>query len=93
VTSIYVGNLSHVATMNEVRHAFFRFGKVLNVGIVKDDETGDSRGFAFVEMADDKEAATAIRQLSHCQFRGQSLTVHRTTSNGARLRQRSGQGW
>jgi len=76
MTSIYVGNLSHIATVNDVRHAFVRYGKVVNVSIVKDDETGDARGFAFVEMADGKEAATAISQLNHCQFRGQSMIVH-----------------
>jgi RNA recognition motif-containing protein len=84
MTSIFVGNLSYRATANDVRHAFLRFGRVLNVTIVKDDETGDSRGFAFVDMAVDKEAATAIRQLSHCQFRGQPITVHKSTFNGGR---------
>lgn len=82
--SIYVGNLSQLATVNDVRHAFARFGKVLQVTIVKDDETGDPRGFAFVDMAVDKEAAAAIRQLSHCQFHGQSLTVHKSTFHGGR---------
>ena len=80
--SIYVGNLSHLATANDVRHAFAYFGKVSHVTIVMDDETGDPRGFAFVDMAVDKEAATAIRQLSHCQFHGQSLTVHQSTFHG-----------
>jgi RNA recognition motif-containing protein len=57
MTSIYVGNLSHRAIANDVRHAFVRFDSVLNVSIVKDDETGDALGFAFVDMAVDKEAA------------------------------------
>ena len=50
MTNIYVGNLSYNATEDEVRNAFEQFGAVANVQIIKDRETGRSRGFAFVEM-------------------------------------------
>jgi RNA recognition motif-containing protein len=76
-----VGNLSCSATASDLRHAFVRYGKVLNVSLVKDSETDDSGGSALVEMADDKRAATAIRQLNHCQFRGQSITVRQAPPN------------
>jgi cold-inducible RNA-binding protein len=93
MTSIYVGNLSYSATASDVRHAFVRYGKVSKVSIVTDDETGDSRGFAFVEMPDDKQAATAIRRLNHCQFRGQSITVHQAPPNADRAGEGRGRGW
>ena len=81
MASIYLGNLSHRATAGDVRHAFVVYGKVLNVDIVRDDETGDPRGFALVEMADDMEAAAAIKGLNRYQFLGALITVHRARSN------------
>jgi cold-inducible RNA-binding protein len=76
MTSIYVGNLSHTATEDEVREAFAQYGKVSTVSIVKDRETGRPRGFAFVEMADGKEAATAIQELNLREISGRSITVN-----------------
>ena len=76
MTSIYVGNLSHTATEDEVREAFSQYGKVSTVSIVKDRETGRPRGFAFVEMADGKEAATAIQELNLREISGRSITVN-----------------
>ena len=75
MTSIYVGNLSHTATEDEVREAFSQYGKVSTVSIVKDRETGRPRGFAFVEMTDGKEAATAIQELNLREISGRSITV------------------
>jgi RNA recognition motif-containing protein len=76
MTSIYVGNLSHTATEDEVREAFSQYGKVSTVSIVKDRETGRPRGFAFVEMVDGKEAATAIQELNLREISGRSITVN-----------------
>jgi RNA recognition motif-containing protein len=76
MTSIYVGNLSHTATEDDVREAFAQYGKVSTVSIVKDRETGRPRGFAFVEMADGKEAATAIQELNLREISGRSITVN-----------------
>jgi RNA recognition motif-containing protein len=76
MTSIYVGNLSHTATEDEVREAFSQYGKVSTVSIVKDRETGRPRGFAFVEMTDGKEAATAIQELNLREISGRSITVN-----------------
>ena len=58
MTSIYVGNLSHTATEDDLRQAFGQYGNVSTVNIVKDRETGRPRGFAFVEMPNGNEAAT-----------------------------------
>ena len=76
MTSIYVGNLSHTATEDDLMQAFSRHGTVTKVSIVKDRETGRPRGFAFVEMADGKEAATAIQEMNLAEIGGRSITVN-----------------
>jgi RNA recognition motif-containing protein len=82
VTNIYVGNLSFDASEDEVRAAFEPFGTVSSVSIIKDRETGRSRGFAFVEMPDGAEAQAAIENLNLKEINGRSITV-----NEARPRQ------
>ena len=74
--SIYVGNLSHSATEDDLQQAFAQYGTVSAVTIVKDRETGRSRGFAFVEMTDNNEAASAIKELNLREISGRSITVN-----------------
>ncbi len=74
--SIYVGNLAHSATEDELQQAFAQYGTVSTVRIVKDRETGHSRGFAFVEMPDNNEAANAIKELNLREISGRSITVN-----------------
>lgn len=74
--SIYVGNLAHSATEDDLQQAFAQYGTVSAVKIVKDRETGRSRGFAFVEMADSTEAASAIKELNLREIGGRSITVN-----------------
>ena len=76
MTSIYVGNLSHGATEDDLIQAFGRFGTVAKVNIVKDRETGRPRGFAFVDMTDGREAASAIKELNLTEIDGRSITVN-----------------
>ena len=75
MTSIYVGNLSSNATEDELQEAFSQYGKVSSVSIVTDRETGRPRGFAFIEMPDGKEAATAIKEMNLREIAGRSITV------------------
>jgi cold-inducible RNA-binding protein len=75
MTSIYVGNLARTATEDDLRQAFGQYGAVSTVNIIKDRETGQPRGFAFVEMADNKEAASAIQELNLREISGRSITV------------------
>lgn len=82
MTNIYVGNLSFNATEDEIRAAFEPFGTVSSVSVIKDRETGRSRGFAFVEMPDGAEAQAAIENLNLKEIAGRSITV-----NEARPRQ------
>jgi RNA recognition motif-containing protein len=87
MTSIYVGNLSHNATEDDLRQAFGQHGTVTTVSIVKDRETGRPRGFAFVEMPDGQQAAAAIQQLNLAQIDGRSVTVNEArpkTNDGPR---------
>ena len=76
MTSIYVGNLAHSATEDDLRQAFSEYGSVTAVNIIKDRETGRPRGFAFIEMADGNEAATAIKELNLREISGRSITVN-----------------
>jgi RNA recognition motif-containing protein len=75
MTSIYVGNLAHSATEDELRQAFSQHGEVSSVNIVKDRQTGRPRGFAFVEMPNGSEAADAIQHLNLQEIGGRSITV------------------
>jgi len=76
MTSIYVGNLAHSATEEDLRQVFSQHGEVSTVSIVKDRETGRPRGFAFVEMPNGGEAANAIQQLNLHEIGGRSITVN-----------------
>jgi cold-inducible RNA-binding protein len=92
MTSIYVGNLSHSATEDDVRNAFAAFGAVSNVTIIKDRETGRPRGFAFVEMSDNGEAATAIQELNLKEISGRAVTVNEARPKTDRPARRGGGG-
>ncbi len=85
--NIYVGNLSYTASEDDVRQAFEEHGEVATVSIIKDLETGRSRGFAFVEMPDQEQANAAIEKLNQQEIAGRAVNV-----NEARPRQERGGG-
>jgi RNA recognition motif-containing protein len=74
--NIFVGNLSYQATEDDLQQAFSQFGAVDRVAIVRDRESGQSRGFGFVEMPNDEEASTAILALNGRDMRGRSIKVN-----------------
>ena len=75
-TRLYVGNLSYNVTEPELRDVFAEGGKnVVEVKVVMDRETGRPRGFAFVEMGSDQEAADAIQTLSGREIQGRAINV------------------
>jgi RNA recognition motif-containing protein len=74
--NIYVGNLPHSATEQQVRTAFEAYGSVDSINLIKDRETGDSRGFGFVNMDDNAEAKRAIAGLDDTELGGRKLTVN-----------------
>lgn len=76
VKNLYVGNLSFSTTENDLREMFAPYGKVERASLVNDRDTGRSRGFGFVEMTNDTEAAAAISALNGKDSDGRSLTVN-----------------
>lgn len=73
---IYVGNLPFTATNETLSEMFASFGNVSSSKIVTDRDTGRSKGFGFVEMADSSEADAAIEKLNGSDYGGRSLTVN-----------------
>ena len=74
--NLFVGNLSFNATEDELRDLFSAFGEVQQVRIMTDRDTGKSRGFAFVEIADDEAAAKAVADLNGKEYGGRALTIN-----------------
>jgi RNA recognition motif-containing protein len=90
--NIYVGNLSFDATEDQVRGMFEAYGPVDRVSMVTDRDTGQSRGFAFVEMSDDDAAAKAMDALNGTAFGGRNLTVNEARPKTDRPRREGGGG-
>ena len=74
--NIYVGNLSRQAGESELRALFAEFGEVKSVKIIKDNITGEPRGFAFIEMQEEAQALQAIRSLDAQEFQDRRLKVN-----------------
>ena len=74
--NLYVGNLPHSTTETELRALFQPHGGVEKITLVTDRDTGRSRGFAFVEMADAAEAEKAITALNGSELGGRPLTIN-----------------
>lgn len=74
--NLYVGNLPHSTTEDELRNLFQPHGAVERVSLVTDRETGRSRGFAFVEMTDSAEAEKAIAALNGTELGGRALKIN-----------------
>lgn len=73
--NIYIGNLSYKVRENDLQGVMEEYGKVESCRIIKDRETGKSRGFAFIEMADDAAGAKAIEELNGAEFDGRTMVV------------------
>ena len=89
--NIYTGNLSYEVTENELKEAFEAFGKVETVKIIKDNDTGRSKGFGFVEMPDNAEAQAAINGLNDKELKGKAMKVN--TAKPKTENRRSGGGY
>ncbi|MGH2535956.1 MAG: RNA recognition motif domain-containing protein [Candidatus Promineifilaceae bacterium] len=73
---LYVGNLSYETTEDDLRDLFVQAGEVKSVTVVKDRDTGRSRGFGFVEMETPAEAQNAISMFNGSQMHDRALTVN-----------------
>lgn len=72
---LYIGNLPYSTTDENLEQVFSRWGSVASVKIIKDRETGRSRGFGFIEMESEDAAEDAIRNMHGQDFEGRELTV------------------
>jgi len=73
---LYVGNLSYRTTEDGLRNLFSAFGTVASVKIISDRDSGNSKGFGFVEMSTDDEAVAAITGTHGKEFEGRALKVN-----------------
>jgi len=92
---IFVGNLSYSATESSIRSLFEAYGTVDRVNLVTDRDTGQARGFGFVEMSRDSDADRAIAELNGKEVDGRALNVNearpkpeRSSGGGQRRRNR-----
>jgi len=74
--NIYVGNLSHDVTDDDLRQEFEAFGQVESAAVIKDKFSGESRGFGFVEMPSKDEASAAITGLQERDLKGRKISVN-----------------
>ena len=82
--NIYVGNLAYSTTEDEIREAFAAFGEVSKVNLITDKFTGQSKGFAFVEMDDNSAADAAMKALNETPMGGRNLKVNQAKPRGER---------
>ncbi len=76
MTNIFVGNLSYSTTQEDLHASFAQFGSVERVNVVTDRDSGQPRGFAFVEMTNASEAQNAISQLNGAELHGRAMNVN-----------------
>jgi RNA recognition motif-containing protein len=90
---LYVGNLSYSVDSAELQQMFGAHGTVQSADIITDRDTGQSKGFGFVQMSTDAEADAAIAALNGQQSGGRSLTVNEAKPREARPRSGGGGGY
>lgn len=78
MTKLYIGNLPYGATEDDLKQSFGEFGVVLSVSIITDRDSGRSKGFGFVEMANDEEAMKAIAELNGATVQGRAIVVNKS---------------
>jgi len=86
--SIFVGNLDLQVVGDDLRQLFGQYGRVDRITLMTDHETGRSRGFGFVDMANKNEAERAITELNGTLFAGRALNVEGRPQSVAQRRKR-----
>lgn len=82
--NLYVGNLPYGVTEDQLRETFAAYGEVESVKVITDRETGQSKGFAFVEMPNNSEADVAIKTLNGSQLSGRAMKVNQAQPRSSR---------
>jgi len=92
--NIFIGNLSYNVTEGDLRQAFEAFGHVASATVIKDEQSGRSKGFGFVEMPSQAKAQSAIEVLNGKALKGRTITVNeaRPYANNRRGKDRGGEG-
>ncbi len=90
--SLYVGNLARETTADDLAAAFGQYGTVARAQVVTERDTGQSKGFGFVEMGSDQEAQAAIQALNGQEVQGRALTVNEAKPREDRPRTGGGYG-
>jgi RNA recognition motif-containing protein len=90
--NLFVGNMSFQTTETELRSLFEPFGEISRVNVITDRDSGLARGFAFVEMPHDDEAAKAITSLNGKEVGGRALNVNEARPKAPRSEPRDGGG-
>jgi len=73
---LFVGGLPYTITSSQLEEIFSKFGKVVSCDVITDRYSGQSKGFAFVEMENDKEADEAIEKLNETELEGRKIAVN-----------------
>ena len=87
---LYVGNLQYSSSQEDLQELFSQFGEIVSVNLVKDRITGDPKGFAFVEMANNAAGDKAIKGLNGTQFQGRPIKVNQAQSKSNNSRSNRG---
>jgi len=82
--NIYVGNLSYNVNADDLKTLFSEHGAVTEVNLITDKYTGQSKGFAFIEMAKQADAEAAIKALSEFALKGRNLKVNQARPRDAK---------
>ena len=80
---LFVGNLSFSTTEHELRDVFGAFGNVIDAKVITDRETGQSRGFGFIEVEDGAAAQRAVSELDGSSLNGRSIKVNEAHERGS----------
>jgi len=73
---LFVGGLPYTVTSSQLEEMFSKFGKVVSCDVITDRYSGQSKGFAFIEMENDKEADEAIEKLNETELEGRKIAVN-----------------
>ncbi len=87
--NIYIGNLPHVTTTDDLKLLFEEFGETENIKVIKDRFSGQSKGYGFVEMPSNSDADKAIKALNGNAFNGNYIKVKPADSGGKRKKKRA----
>jgi len=90
--NIYVGNITHSVTEDQLRELFEQTGPVTSVKLITDKFTGEPRGFGFVQMENSQDAQKVIEELNGSEFEGRKLVVNQARERENRGGGRSGGG-